>query len=260
VLVLNADLRIAPNAIRELQVALDDPAVGVAVPALTDHQGELLWSVRREPSVLRALGDALLGAHLPQRPGALGEIDRNASAYDHPHAIDWATGAALLISDACDERVGRWDDTRFFLYSEETDFAARARCEGYRVEFVPAARVEHGEGGSGRSPASGALLAINRVRYYEKHHGRLASAAFRAVVVLHELLRAVDPAHRRALRTVVYRARWAQVDAEVRSGCSSELPVSRIRQPSKHLISMSASSTPRAPTEGRRPTTPRELQ
>ena len=47
---------------------------------------------------------------------------------------------------------------------------------GYRVRYVPTARARHEDGGSGRSPALGALLAVNRVRYYEKYHRRPATS------------------------------------------------------------------------------------
>ena len=140
-----------------------------------------------------------------QRPGWLSEIVRDESPYTHRHAVDWATGAALLMSAACDRMIGSWDE-RFFLYSEETDYAARARAAGLRVEYVPTARVRHSGGGSGQSSALVALNAVNRIRYMEKRGQR--PRAFRAAVILHELMRSRDPRHRTALRFVLRRAAW----------------------------------------------------
>ena len=210
-LILNPDLVLEAGAVDQLYQALDQPGVGVAVPMLLSNDGSLYPSTRREPSLTRALGDALFGARWPGRPGWLGETVRGGLAYQYPRDVAWAGGAALLISAACNDAVGDWDDGRFFLYSEETDFAARARRCGYRVRYVPTARVRHEDGGSGRSPALGALMAVNRVRYYEKYHRRPATSFFRASVVLHYLLRSVDPDQRAALRALIRRSRWHEL-------------------------------------------------
>jgi GT2 family glycosyltransferase len=206
VVVLNPDLVLAPGAIAELAAALRDPAVGVAVPMILDWDETLELTLRREPSLSRAIGDAVFGRHLPRRPGWLSEIVRDERAYRYPHTVDWAGGAAMTVSATCDAAVGRWDE-RFFLYSEEVDHASRVRAAGFRVEYVPTARIRHREGGSGSSSALIALQAVNRVRYVAKR-GR-GGRMFQAAVALHELLRASDPAHRFALRTVLRRSRWS---------------------------------------------------
>ena len=178
VLVLNADLRLRPGSITRLLAALEDPEVGIAVPALVDADGARAASLRREPSLLGALGDALFGGRWRTRPSWLSEIVWDPEAYRCQHDVDWATGAALLVSHGCDVAVGAWNE-EFFLYSEEVDYCARARDAGFRIRYVPDAEVQHLEGGSGRTPALTALLARNRVRYYHSRHGRPASSVFR---------------------------------------------------------------------------------
>jgi GT2 family glycosyltransferase len=214
-LVLNADVRLEPGSVLQLQRVLDDQAVGVAVPALLDGDSDAVArSLRREPTVRRALGDALFGAHWRSRPGWLAETVWDDAAYQRRGEVDWATGAVLLVSARCAEQVGPWDDG-FFLYSEEVDFCARARARGFRIEFVPDARVRHRAGGSGRPPLLAALLAVNRVRYYERRHNALLSSAFRATVLLHELLRCGQLAHRHALTTLTQRSRWSALTASL---------------------------------------------
>ncbi|HXW43595.1 MAG TPA: glycosyltransferase family 2 protein [Streptosporangiaceae bacterium] len=215
ILILNPDLVVAPGAIEQLYEALNHGDIGVAVPKILSSDGELFLSLRREPSLARAIGEALFGSRLAWRPGWLSDTIRDRAAYQQPRDVDWAGGAALLISAACNEAVGDWDADRFFLYSEETDFAARVRRCGYRIRYVPSAEVCHEGGGSGRSAALGALLAVNRVRYYEKYHGQPASSIFRLVVAFHYLLRCSDLADRRALHTVLRRSRWASLPGGV---------------------------------------------
>jgi N-acetylglucosaminyl-diphospho-decaprenol L-rhamnosyltransferase len=209
VVILNPDLVLEAGAIARLYQALDAPDVGIAVPKLLNGDGSLYLSLRREPSPVRALGDALFGRHLPRRPGWLSETVRDRRAYQSGRDVAWGGGAALLVSAACHDAVGDWDEGRFFLYSEDTDFAARARAHGYRVRYVPQARVRHEGGGSGRSPGLAALMAVNRVRYYEKYHRRPSTSLFRAAVALHHLLRLTDHRSRAALRAVVRRSVWS---------------------------------------------------
>ena len=111
----------------------------------------------------------------------------------------------MLISAGCDSMVGAWDE-RFFLYSEEVDYATRARAAGFRVDFVPQARARHRGAGSGQSHALIALKAVSRVRYFEKH-GKHAGL-MRAAVFLHELLRSGDASHRAALLVISRRSTW----------------------------------------------------
>ncbi len=140
-LVLNADLVLDPGSVSALFAALARPGVGVAVPRLLDEHGSLYPSLRREPTALRALGDALFGARFPHRPGWASEMVRTPALYERRHRAHWATGAVMLIAARCDAAVGPWDEARFFLYSEETDYAARARARGWSVEYVPDARA-----------------------------------------------------------------------------------------------------------------------
>jgi GT2 family glycosyltransferase len=213
--VLNPDLVLEPGALRELCTALDAPGVGATVPALLDFAGNFYPSLRREPSLTTAIGDAVFGRHFKRRPAFLSEIVRDERKYADRHPVDWAVGAALVISAACDRLVGAWDE-RFFLYSEETDYAARVRAGGFRVDYVPRARARHQGAGSGKSHALVALKAVNRVRYFEKH--KRAVGAMRAAVFLHELLRAASAGHRGALLAVSRRSSWEPLISSMKVG------------------------------------------
>lgn len=215
-LILNPDLVLEPSAIERLFKAIAEPGVGIAVPKILNPDGSLFLTMRREPSVTRAFGDALFGARLPGRPGWLGETVRDPQAYERAQDVGWATGAVMLVSTECDRAVGPWDAARFFLYSEETDYAARARSSGYRVRYVPTAEVLHEEGGSGRSPSLAALLAVNRIRCYEKHHRPPSTWALRVAVALQHLLRSRNPSERAALMAVLRRSDWARLPGGIR--------------------------------------------
>jgi GT2 family glycosyltransferase len=209
VLVLNPDLRVDEGAVGALLRRLrGDRNAGAVVPLIRDEAGDVYESLRREPTLLRATADALLGRFWPGRPSPLSEYVRHPSAYAGAHPIEWATGAAILIRSSAAEAVGEWDE-RFFLYSEETDFQRRLRETGLRIWFEPSAVVTHEGGGSGVSSDLVALTIVNRVRYIDKHRPRLAGA-FRAAVVMGEQLRR-DPTHARARWALWRRSRWERL-------------------------------------------------
>ncbi|MFD4958814.1 glycosyltransferase [Microbacterium sp. NPDC058389] len=210
ILILNPDLVVHPGAIAALRERVAQPGVGLAVPVILDGADGRTASLRREPSVLRSVCDALVGGRLRRRPAALTEMVLPPAEYAVAHPVEWATGAALLVSREASAAIGEWDE-RFFLYSEETDYCRRARDAGFQVWFEPAAVVRHAEGGSGASVALATLLAVNRIRYYAKYHGPAATLLFHATAVLNELTRSAAPEHRAILRTVLSPRSWSSL-------------------------------------------------
>lgn len=190
-LILNPDIRLGPGCVRWMLDVLEAgarPPSGIVVPRILDADGGLYHSLRREPSLSRALGEALLGRRA-EHFRRLGETVGDEAAYQDTTTADWATGAAMLISAECLARCGPWDES-FFLYSEETEYALRARDHGFVTRLAPAAEVTHLGGESKASGTLWALLTVNRVRLYRRRHAWPATALFWAAVVLRELPRA----------------------------------------------------------------------
>lgn len=210
---LNPDLTLEPGALRALVEAADGAA---AAPRIRDDAGETQPSLRREPTVLRSLGEALFGDHWASRPGALAELVREPDRYERGGTADWATGAALAVPTPAARTLGPWDADRFFLYSEETDYCRRLRAAGLPLVYVPSAMVVHEQGGSGRSAQLDALQTVNKLRYYRKWHGPVASAAFAGTLVVHNVLRINEPSARASLAALFSRGRRDALPGGVR--------------------------------------------
>lgn len=184
ILILNPDVILGPSCVELMFRMLHDPTVGIVAPRITDSQGKMASSLRRRPSIPRAMG---LGF---TRLAVFSERMTLASDYRESHAVDWATGAVLLVRRSCYTDLGGWDES-FFLYSEETEFCLRARDRGWLTVYTPDATSTHHEGGSGRSARTESMLALNRVRLYWRSHSRNAARAYFALTVIAEASRVV---------------------------------------------------------------------
>ena len=212
-LILNPDVRLRPGAVPPLLAALAVPGTGITAPQMRTGSGALDLSLRREPTLPRALG--LTRTRLP----ALSEYVYEPEAYTREHQVDWAVGAALCFSRTCWEALGGWDES-FFLYSEETDFCLRARDAGYGTRYVPSSVVVHLGGASGRSEATQAMQILNRVRLYRRRRGVPRAWLYWALAVLAELSHAVRG--QREARFVV-RALLLPSARPAAVGCSTAL-------------------------------------
>jgi N-acetylglucosaminyl-diphospho-decaprenol L-rhamnosyltransferase len=180
ILILNPDVRLGENSVLPLLKALHEPNVGIVAPQVRSPEGELEFSLRREPSLLNAAGLSRTGR------AALSEHISDPADYAHPCAVDWALGAVLLIARSCYDRLGGWDES-FFLYSEETDFCLRARDLGLLTWYEPGSVAVHIGGASGRSGKTHSMQIVNRVRLYRRRHAALASWFYYGLTVAREL-------------------------------------------------------------------------
>jgi len=204
VLVLNPDVRLEPGCLPTLVAALDRPGTGIAVPRLVDGDGELIHSMRRRPTLLRAFADAFIGATVAGRWPATGELVTDPAPYAEDATPDWAEGSTQLVSRACLDACGPWDES-YFLYSEETEFHLRAGRRGFGVRYVADACAVHLEGDSSTSPRLWALLTANRLRLFSRLSSRPRTALYWVALVLRESSRAArgDATARAAVRVLV---------------------------------------------------------
>ena len=155
VLVLNNDVRFAPDAIEPLVGVLRaDRRVAAVGPTLLFPDGTV-WAegggVGFGPNELRLHGHG--GAPRPREHG--------------PEAVDFVPCACAMFRTEDLQEVGGFDDD-YFMYWEDVDLCARLRERGGRIIWLPWVRIEHAAGassGGGRSPLRKFLMARNAVRY-----------------------------------------------------------------------------------------------
>jgi len=173
VLLVNPDAVVLPDDIETLRAALvADPDLASVAPSQVDATGR---SARVEwpfPSPLATWVEAV----------GLGRRRRNR----------YVIGSVLLLRREAIDHVGPFDDERFFLYAEETDWAYRAVLLGWRHALVPAARATHVGAATSSDPArrEGHFHAAQEL-YLRKHFGTVGWQVARAGQVVGSAVRGV---------------------------------------------------------------------
>ncbi|WP_035256161.1 glycosyltransferase family 2 protein [Desulfatirhabdium butyrativorans] len=165
-ILLNSDARLTPGAARILYDYMEGhPDAGMACGQLLNADGSLQRSVANFPSWVTLLGnETLLNLLLPRRyPG-------KRRVLGHPIEVESGIGACLILRKAAIDQIGGFDEGYFFFF-EETDYAKRMWENGWKVMFVPQARIVHEQGKSVGTRADGRMLFYrSRYRYLRKWH------------------------------------------------------------------------------------------
>lgn len=188
---LNPDTYVHPGALAHLVAYLrEHPAAAMVGSRLEDPDGTPQHSRFRFPSLANVLDDAL---RLGLWHRLIGDRATCPPITDEPHAIDWLSGASMLVRREVFERTGPFDEG-YFLYFEELDFCRRAHALGFQCFYVPQSRVVHlvGQttGVSGRERMTKRMPAYwfaSRTRYHRKFHGALHKFACDVLDVLGRL-------------------------------------------------------------------------
>lgn len=191
VLFLNPDAEASRrDVLALLDVLSEQPDVGIVAPRIVGEDGTLHPSLRRFPRIASTYAQALsLHRLFPHRPW-VDELVREPDAYAAPHAVEWASGACLLVRRSLLEELDGFDE-RFFMYCEDTDLCRRAWNAGQRVVYTPESVVRHLGGRSAPRASLLPTLARSRRLYAEKHLGSRGAVAVRVGIALGSLSRAL---------------------------------------------------------------------
>ena len=154
---------------------------------------------------------------------------------DHvvPQDIDFASGCAMCWKREVTEQIGVLDP-RFFIYYEETDWCVRARAAGWRIVYVPQAKIWHRISAAmgTASPATDYYMTRNVLLFLSKHLvglsrgiGLLRVSGRNLLTILAYTIKPRGAARRRnrdarlmALRDAVI-GRWGRMGQDVAAIC-----------------------------------------
>jgi GT2 family glycosyltransferase len=200
---LNSDARLMEGAIKTLAAFMEEnPDVGIAGGELINEDGSRQNSIAPFPSLATELfNKRLLRILFPRRyPGK--EQD-----YAAPLDVDSLVGACIIVRRQAIEEIGNLDEGYFF-FMEETDWCLRMKKQGWRISFVPGARILHLQGASTSMAKAEARIEYYRSRYrfFCKWHGRGKTALLKIGLMLR--LVAEVAANSLLIWNKRYRTRW----------------------------------------------------
>jgi len=132
IMLLNNDTLVDAELLERLMRALDqDPAAGAAAP--------LIYFGAPTDRIWYAGGECRPALGLTRHRGLR---ERDHGQYRAVEPTGYVTGCCLLARRETWEKVGLLDEG-YYIYAEDADWSLRARAAGYRLLFVPGARVWH---------------------------------------------------------------------------------------------------------------------
>jgi len=167
VLLLNPDTSVPRGAIDRLVAPLDARLdVAIVGPRIVDGDGRAELSFGSMITPLTELKQKVLvvGNDRGVRP-IVSMVDRMTR---RTRAVDWVSGACLLIRRADLEAAGLLDE-RFFLYTEDVDLCASVRRRGRTVLFTADVEIQHLRGRSAGATTAAAYRR-SQLAFYAKHH------------------------------------------------------------------------------------------
>lgn len=161
-ILLNNDIIVDPGLLTEMmKAAMADDRAGILGPKIYffDKPGTFWYaggSIRFFSGIISHRG--------------IRETDRGQ--YDRTEETDYVNGCAMLVRRDVVERIGLLDTVFSPMYSEDADYSIRARRAGYRLLYVPSAKLWHKVSaftGGGTTPQKTALKVEHNLIVFKRY-------------------------------------------------------------------------------------------
>jgi len=187
VLLLNPDTEVKPGAFEALIAFMEaHPHVGGAGARLLNPDHTLQASCYAAPTLPREFWRMFhLDALVPYGTYRMEKWDLSKH-----REVDVIQGACLILRQDVLNQVGLFDG-EYFIYSEEVDLCHRLRNAGWKLYWVPQARVVHYGGQSTQQVAAEMFLRLyqGKIIYFRKHYGWFTSHIYKLILAAATLTR-----------------------------------------------------------------------
>lgn len=178
---LNTDTVLTPGALETIVEFMDANAhAGISGGQLLNADGSLQNSIANIPTLsTELLNKSLLKLLFPKKyPG-------KKTRFENPAEVESIIGACMVVSRKAIEKAGMLDES-FFFFFEETDWCLAMKKAGFRVFFIPEARIYHLQGQTAKKNLAASRVEYWRSRYifFRKRRSTLSNAVLYAGLVL----------------------------------------------------------------------------
>jgi len=150
-LLLNPDTILLEGSISNLVASLEaNTKIGICGPKVLNRDGSLQKSCRRgiaRPWNTFTYFSGL--ADLFPHSRRFGGYQLNYMDEDLTHEVDGVSGSCMMIRREVIDRIGYLDE-QYFAYQEDADYCFQAQKAGWKIYYIPKAKIYHygGQGGS----------------------------------------------------------------------------------------------------------------
>lgn len=143
ILILNADIIILDSAVSEMIKFMEkNPAVGIVGPQLLDFNNNIQVSCFSNPTPKAIFARRTFWGKIKWGKEALDKFLISDWDRKSTKEVDWVQGSAMMVRKKAIEKVGLFDE-RFFMYFEDADWCRRFWQNGYKVVYLPSAKMAH---------------------------------------------------------------------------------------------------------------------
>jgi GT2 family glycosyltransferase len=161
-----------------VEVIEQRPEIGIVGPKMLYYD---------PPDVIWCAGNELGRRPWISRRLQAGETDSPGDLA--PREVDFITACGILLRRKVVEQIGLLDP-RFFIYYEETDWCLRAHRAGWRIFYVPTARLWHRVSAAmgATSPATDYYMNRNVYLFVAKNRSKVQSLLLLPATFVRQLL------------------------------------------------------------------------
>jgi hypothetical protein len=187
ILLLNPDTILRPEALQIMASFMDsNPAVGALGPQLLNADGTIQPSCREFPRPAHLIWEFTgLAKLFPHHP-VFGSWRMGYFDHQSRREVDQPMGACLMVRKTAIGQIGPMDDKRFPMFLNEVDWCFRLNKNGWKIYFLPEARVIHLQGVSIKKARLAMTVSSHRslAAFFQKHYpGRLSTCLVRSLLL-----------------------------------------------------------------------------
>ena len=180
VLLLNNDTVVDPNFLTELvNISQNDTQIGIVGPKIYYYE---------QPNRIYSAGGRVnfWTGNAPR----IGIREIDDGRFDNIEEVDYVCGCALLIKEKTIKTIGLLSEI-YFAYYEETEWCQKARKAGFKVVYVPKARIWHKSHYTKTSSANALTIYYmtrNRFLFVKRNSNALQFVVFNLFFLMTDLL------------------------------------------------------------------------
>jgi len=181
ILIINADIIALDGSILKMLEYLEEhQKVGMVGPQLLDFSNKIQISCFANPTFAALLSRRTFFKKTKWGKRALDEFTMSNWDRNSEKEVDWIQGSAIMVRKKMIDRVGPWDE-RFFMYFEDADWCRRFWQNGYKVVYLPSAKMAHYYHRSSKKFGAIFDIIFNRytrthiisaIKYFSKHRNK----------------------------------------------------------------------------------------